>query len=337
MVGDFKKAMILCAGLGTRLRPITEHTPKPMVPLLNVPNLCFQLAWLKSFGIQDFILNLHYLGEKIEAFLGDGSRFGIRVSYSYEKEILGTGGGLKKVAPWIGKERFVLCNADFVTDIDLLPVMKAHQAKRAMASMVLMKDKNKQKHYSSVGVDSNGFLCSLPKLTTQTPSETGFFTGIHLMESECLGYLTETFSSVNEKLYPALMKEKPNSALGHFVSGYWGDTGEPQYFFETSMELLELLKQKNPLIKSVLVDWGQRKEIKPGVWAASDFLIPKETKIHPDVILGNDVYLPDGASIGPKVILGDKITMGPKAHLENTIILSSGETLSKENGLVKLT
>src|SRR5262249_29522472 len=114
--------MVLCAGLGTRLKPITEKIPKPLVPVLNVPNLVHTLHLLKRTGIDEIVINTYHLPQALEDYLGDGRRWKMRIHYSRESVLLGTGGGLKKAEPFFEGEPFLLANCDFITNVDLQPI-----------------------------------------------------------------------------------------------------------------------------------------------------------------------------------------------------------------------
>ena len=117
--GHIVKAMILAAGRGTRLQPHTDTTPKPMLDVAGRPLIEHQLHWLKAAGVLEVVVNLHHLGEQIEAHIGDGDRFGIAVSYSVEDELLETGGGIVKALPLLGTEPFWILNGDIYTDFPL--------------------------------------------------------------------------------------------------------------------------------------------------------------------------------------------------------------------------
>ena len=108
--------MILAAGRGERLRPLTDHTPKPMVEVRGRPLLAHQIEWLQAAGIRDLVINLHHLGEQIEAHFGDGSAFGVRIQYSREEELLETGGGIVNALPMLGDKPFLILNGDIFTD-----------------------------------------------------------------------------------------------------------------------------------------------------------------------------------------------------------------------------
>ena len=109
------KAMILAAGKGTRLLPLTEKLPKPMIPISSEPLIVHQLRWLKRGGITDVVINLHHLGDQIRDYLGSGKQFGVKISYSEEEELLDTGGGIVKALPMLGEDEFVVLNGDIWT------------------------------------------------------------------------------------------------------------------------------------------------------------------------------------------------------------------------------
>jgi len=110
------KAMILAAGRGERLRPLTDRTPKPLLPIRGAPLIVHQIRWLQAVGIHEIVVNLHHLGEKIERVLGDGARLGVHIHYSREPDLLDTGGGIRNALPYLGAEPFVVLNGDIWTD-----------------------------------------------------------------------------------------------------------------------------------------------------------------------------------------------------------------------------
>ena len=122
------KAMILAAGFGTRLRPLTHTVPKPMVPILNRPMLEHTIHLLRTHGIQDITVNLHHLPEVLIDYFGEGPDFGVQLHWSHESEILGTAGGIKRAQKFLDGETFVVINSDVVTDIDLSKLIAFHKA-----------------------------------------------------------------------------------------------------------------------------------------------------------------------------------------------------------------
>lgn len=132
------KGLLLAAGQGTRLRPLTDDRPKPMVDIAGEPAIAHELRWLRRQGVDDLAINLHYRPDVLERFVGDGSRFGVRITYSREQEMLGTAGALRPLASFFhGDPAFVVLYGDVLTDLDLAPVIEAHRRAGADATIVV--------------------------------------------------------------------------------------------------------------------------------------------------------------------------------------------------------
>jgi len=316
--------MILCAGLGTRLLPVTEKKPKPLVPILNLPNVLHTLHLFRTAGIVNVILNLHHLGETIERFLGNGSRWGMRLEYSREAKLLGTGGGVKQAEPFFEGKALVIANCDFVSNLSLLTAIRHHQESDALATMVLYEDPSRQAHYSKVGTDKSGALVVFPKVVLNDPTRVGIFTGVHVLENETLKHLKAEPSGINELLYPALMRATPNRTLGHFLEHqYWRDTGEFATIYSGSMDLLRGLGE-DELLKSCLREMGGYDEGKPGVWAPKGTKLPNDVEFLAPVVIGANCHLEARSSIGPFVVLADQSTVKSGATVSRTITLDKG-------------
>jgi mannose-1-phosphate guanylyltransferase len=204
--------MVLCAGLGTRLQPITQKIPKPLVEVLNIPNVLYVFYLLKQAGIKEVLINVFHLSQKMERFFTERAPFGFQVGFSKENPLMGTGGGLKKAESFFHQESFVLANCDFVTDFSLTRVIAQHQQSQALATMVLIQDAKREPLYSKVGIDEKGVLCVLRETKLKTPTETGIFTGVHVLAPAIFDLLEEKPCGITETLYPRLMKEQPGSA-----------------------------------------------------------------------------------------------------------------------------
>ena len=132
--------MILAAGLGTRLRPLTETIPKPLLPVGGTPLIVWNLLLLRAGGIRDVIINLHYLGSMIEEVLGDGARWDMHIVYSHESALLGTGGGLKAAEDFFEGESFLVINGDTLIGLDLPAFFEFHRSQNGVATLVLRDD-----------------------------------------------------------------------------------------------------------------------------------------------------------------------------------------------------
>jgi len=325
------KGMILCAGLGTRMLPITEICPKPLVPILNIPNILYNIFLLRKAGIEKIMLNLYHLPEPLEKFLGDGSKWDVELSYSHEKVLLGTGGGVKKVEPFFEGNPFILCNCDFVVDLELGPIIERHFERKAIATMVLFEDEKLQPFYSKVGITSKEILCQLPSCQTAPPKRIGIFTGIHILNSEVLQHMRAEFSGINQILYPRLMKEYPQKTFGEFVdNARWKDTGDLNAFWMTSMELMKELIQENSKIRLILSDQGYF-EKSQGIWLAEGATLPDEVDCTPPLVIGANCRIAKEVRLGPYVIVGDNCRIGKKTKIEETVLLPNSQVESNEN------
>lgn len=310
--------------------PVTNKIPKPIVPVLNIPNLLHNVALLKRIGIREIILNTHHLGSEIQNFLGDGDRWGVHFSYSHEPLLLGTGGGLKKAESFFEGEPFVLCNCDFVTDVDLTPYLARHFERKAAATMILYEDKVRQAKYSRVGISAEGQLCSLRGQVNAPVKREGIFTGIHFLSSKVFEYLKEEPSGINEIFYPSMMREHPDQVFGDFAEhSYWYDTGDVEAFWYSSMKLLEDLNTRTSTLSQLLAGDDYVEQTR-GVWIRKGFEIPSDTKIIGPVVIGRNGNFEKDCTLGPSVVIGDNVHLAPGTKIENSIVLADSIISTKK-------
>lgn len=223
--------MILAAGLGTRLRPLTDRLPKPLLPIAGRPIIEYSLAWIAAAGIKQVMINLHHLGDLIRRTVGDGSRFGLEVSYSDEPVILGTGGGLKQVERFFGSDPVLVLNADVLTAVDPGAVIRAHLATRPLATLVVRRDPEVAA-YGALGIDSDGrirrFLGRGPQ--TSAPLDDVMFTGIHVLDPRIFAELPPagTFSPITDA-YIAIV-ERGDPLMAYLTDAPWIDIGTPDRY-----------------------------------------------------------------------------------------------------------
>src|SRR5215813_9905438 len=152
------KAMILAAGFGTRLWPLTVGRTKPAIPFLNRPLIAYTIEYLKRYGVEDLIINLHHEPDSVRASIGDGAPYGVRINYSVEEpEILGTSGALDRVRDQLDGETFVVINGKIITDIDLGAAMATHHSRKALATLVLLPN-HKRERFSEVKITEDGLI-----------------------------------------------------------------------------------------------------------------------------------------------------------------------------------
>ncbi len=200
------KAMILAAGEGTRLRPLTLETPKVLLPVAGVPLIYYTLAWLRSHGIGEVCVNLHHLGSRIKESLGDGSRFGVKIRYSDEDALLGTAGGVKNVEDFFDGA-FVVVYGDVLTNFDLSSMMKLHWDKQALATLAVTETFNP----SEVGVvqmEKGGRILSfLEKPRKGTEPGNVASGGIYVLERDVLDFIpSQGFCDFAYDVFPKLIR-----------------------------------------------------------------------------------------------------------------------------------
>ena len=225
------KAMVLAAGQGTRLRPITDTKPKALVPVAGRPMIEYALLLLRHYGIKDIVINLHHFGAAIENHLGNGNQLGLRISYSHEMELLDTGGGLRKAKPFLQDGAFIAINTDALIDLNLAELIAFHHQRNASATLVLRPDQQADQ-YGSMDIDGAGriqrFLKSEIKPKPTGPIRKLMFTGVQILEPKIFDYMEradapEKFSTTKQTYPEMLLAGEP--LYGFCFEGFWQDLG----------------------------------------------------------------------------------------------------------------
>lgn len=228
------KAMVLAAGQGTRLRPLTNRVPKALVPVAGRPMIEYALLLLRRYGIRDIIINLHHLGAEVENHLGDGRALGLNIRYSREPELLDTGGGLLKAQEFLRDGRFIVINTDALIDLDLAAALSFHEKSGAAATLVLRSDPRADE-FGSMDIDSEGRIVRFLKTLAPTPARGGvrklMFTGVQILEPRVFSYMREhgpgqKFSTTRDT-YPRMLLGGER-LFGFTCDGFWQDLGTPE-------------------------------------------------------------------------------------------------------------
>jgi len=231
------QALILAGGKGTRLRPLTMHTPKPIVPIANQPFLLYQLDLLRRADVRDVILSLSYQPQKIEDKIGDGTDHNVRVSYTVEASPLGTAGAYRHAAALI-KETTVVFNGDVLTDIDMNEVIRFHREREAAATIVLTPVPNPTA-YGLVETEKDGRVRRF--LEKPKPEEVTCDTinaGIYILEPRVLDYIPEGEPFMFEYgVFPQLL-ERGEPFFAHIWRGYWRDIGTVSSYLQANLDVM---------------------------------------------------------------------------------------------------
>lgn len=231
------QALILAGGKGTRLRPLTTHTPKPIVSIVNRPFLLYQLELLKRADVRDVILSLSYQPHKIEDKLGDGTDHNVRLSYTVEASPLGTAGAYRNAESLI-RETTVVFNGDVLTDIDLNEVINYHREREAAATIVLTPVPNPTA-YGVVQTSEDGRVERfLEKPQPEEVTSDTINAGIYILEPRVLDYIPEGEPFMFEYgVFPQLL-ERGEPFYGYVWRGYWRDIGTPASYLQANMDVL---------------------------------------------------------------------------------------------------
>lgn len=230
------KAMILAAGLGRRMRPLSLVRAKPVLPVLNRPLLHWTLELLARHGVTDVIVNLHHLPQTVTEALGDGADFGLRLRYSNEQKILGTAGGPRAVRDVFGDEPFLLVNGDVLFDFDIGRLVDHHRESGARATLALLSNPD-PRAYGPIVTDRRGIVLSLAGRPRRARGTVSLFTGVHVLDPALLDLLPEGPADTVLDLYVPLVAEGVR-VIGVRVRGAWYDLGRPGLYRDTQLRLL---------------------------------------------------------------------------------------------------
>ena len=332
------KALILAGGKGTRLRPLTVYTPKPIVPFLNQPFLLFQLNSLRRAGITDITLSLSYQPDKIEQILGDGSDYGVNLRFITEPAPMGTGGAYKFAAEDL-RDTTVVFNGDILTDVDIEQVLEFHREKAAEATIVLTPVENPSA-YGLVETDADGKVLKFRE--KPTAEELLFLTtnninaGIYILEPSVLDIIPKgENTSFEYKVFPDLLAKGKSFYAFVMEKNYWRDIGNPQSYLSAHLDFLDGKIKNFEADKSAIYEAATAAIIDKNSIIGADCIIKPHAKIT-NSILGAGVHVEERAVIENSVIWAHT-RVANAAKIENAIIGRScyiGKNAVVSNGAV---
>ena len=289
------KGMILAAGLGTRMGPISRYLAKPAVPFLGVPMVEHSVAVLRSGGIREIIINLHHMPQTVKDVLGDGSRLGVRIDYSLEDPVLGTGGGIGKARDFFEGKTFAVLNSDILIDIDLKDVIETHNSTGAVATLALRPDSSGK--YGNVFTDKENRIRQIEGHPEDPANEEWaryMFAGLHVLEPRWFDYTpkADVYDSIRNVYAP--MIQAGEKVLGHIFQGRWIDLGSARRLLQATV---------NSLVGN---------------------LIPHPQNVGKGSVLRQAVLSPrarigEGCRLERVLMLGDSV-VGNGSHLSNCIV-----------------
>jgi mannose-1-phosphate guanylyltransferase/mannose-1-phosphate guanylyltransferase/phosphomannomutase len=321
------RAMILAAGLGTRLRPITYAMPKPMVPVLNRPVMEHIAGLLSRHGLVEAIANLHWFPEVIEERFGDGSRFGLELSYSHEEALLGTAGGVRNVAGFLG-DSFLVVAGDALTDIDLGAMREFHESHDGLATVATKRVPDTDQ-YGVVIAGEDGRIQGFQEKPDPAEALSDLAnTCIYMFRAEVFDHFpppgaskaaepddAPEFADWALDVFPAML-ESDVAFYSHEVDAYWNDIGNLDELRQGNMDALRGSVKLEPAAP----------EVGDGVRAASDL---GGAAVSPPALIGSGVELGEGVRIEGPAIVGDGCVIGPGAYIADSILLEGAEVPPK--------
>jgi NDP-sugar pyrophosphorylase family protein len=316
--------MILSAGYGRRLHPLTSALPKPLVPVLNQPLLWYLIGSIRRAGIHQIAINLHYRGEQIRRWLGSGSDLGVQVTYSEERELLGSAGGVRQLRHFFGDETAVILHGDLLFDVDLARVIQYHHSREAQATIVLHPAHHRYS-YGMIKVNELGeiaqFVDEFAAWTSGPLIET-VFTGVQILEPAVLDAIpVGSAAMLTTEVYPRLL-QRPGHLYGYLMDGYWSDIGTPRRYWEANMELVSGRLSFGATALSDTRPQGQSffegvavMPLHVGAMVRRD----GESAIGPEVILGEGCVL-EGRGWVTHSVLWPRVRLGKGVTIERSII-----------------
>ena len=311
------KAMVLAAGLGTRLRPLTYEITKPMVPVLDRPVMEHIVELLDKHGFQEVIANLHYFPDSIR------EHFGERLSYRFEEELLGTAGGVRGCADFFGDEPFLVISGDALTDIDLQAFAARHKQTGGVATLAV-KQVPDTREYGVVLHDREGRITGFQE---KPPPEEALSDlgncGIYMFDPKIFDYFpSRPFVDWAQDVFPVLLENDVPFYI-HEVGEYWNDVGS----------LGELRQGTFDALRGELHLNIEGEELSPGVIVAGGRELPTDAEIEGPVWIGADVSIGAGVRLMGPVVLGDGATVGDHAQLRESIVFP-GTAIAAESLLI---
>ncbi len=329
------QAIVLVGGEGTRLRPLTYGTPKPMVPIMNVPFLARTLERLYAAEIRDVILAAGYMPQAIVDYFGDGSQLDMQITYVIEESPLGTAGAIKNVEGHITGPFFVL-NGDILTSLDLRAMREYHHQKGGVGMLHLIRVEDPSP-FGCVVHDENGMVSAFVEKPPAGEAPTNEINaGTYLLEREILDYVpANRFVSIERETFPEIIKAG-KAIYAHTTGDYWLDLGRPEQYLAAHRDILS---GAMPLAMEPGVSGNGSGALRghPGVIAPvhadADVVVDASAKIGPNVVLGRGCSIGAGAMLRESV-LWERVSVGAEAVIEEAII-ASGVTIGPKAQIAK--
>ena len=306
------KAVVMAGGFGTRIQPLTNSRPKPMLPIINRPMMEHTMMTLKELGVTDFIILLYFKPDIIKDYFGDGHAFGINITYVVPDDDYGTAGAVKLAEAHIGDENFIIISGDLVTDFDFKKIFDYHAHKQAKLSITLTSVENPLEFGVVIANEDGRIEKFLEKPSWGEVFSDTINTGIYIIEPEILNYIPENENfDFAKDLFPLLMREGIPLIAGN-AEGYWRDVGNPESYRDVYEDILT--GQVNVFMPDVKTDFPDGT-----LYSNAALTLDSSIEIIGTVVIGENVTLRRGTKLN-NVVIGRDCTIGANAKIRNSVM-----------------
>lgn len=304
------KAMILAAGVGSRLDPLTRNVPKPMVPIVNKPVMEHTIELLKQHGFHNIMVNLHYFADQIEEHFGDGKKWGVKITYSKEDQLWGDAGSIKRVDKFFN-DTFLVIGGDALTDLDLSRLIRFHKEKKAIATIALSLVDDPSEYGIALQNERGKITRFLEKPKGEVIFSNTANTGVYVFDPTVFDLIPRGVSyGLGKNLLPLLLEQK-RPFYGFLTSAYWKDVGDLNIYRKTQTDAMEgKVDLKFPFKQHHKYVWiGENTDIRT-----------KPENIGYPVVIGNNCVIEPGAKVLEGSVLGDNCVVEEGATVMSSLM-----------------
>jgi len=304
------KAMILAAGVGSRLDPLTRNVPKPLVPIVNRPVMEYLVELLKKHGFTEIVVNLHYLGDQIEEYFGDGSRWGVKIHWQREEKLWGDAGSVKRAQEFLQDDTFIVIGGDDLTDMDLTRLVRNHREKGALATIALSLVDDPSEYGIVLMNEDSRITRFLEKPKGEVIFSNTANTGVYVFQPEIFELIPRgTFYLFGKQVFPLLL-DQHLPLYGQLTAAYWKDVGNLKIYQQTHKDMLE--GRVNASIPY--------EEVRKFVWMGDNAQIDESAEIGYPVAIGNNVKIKAGAKVLENTVIGNDCAVEEEAVVRDSIL-----------------
>jgi mannose-1-phosphate guanylyltransferase len=314
--------MVMAAGLGTRLRPLTYGIPKPLVPVANRPVMEHILMLLRRHGVGPVVANLHWFGDVIRDRFGDGSGLGIELTYSHEEELLGTAGGVRNVAEFFGDEPFLVMAGDALTDVDLAELLAAHEANDGIATLAV-KRVSEVSEFGVVITDADGRIQGFQEKPDRAEALSDLASCmIYVLDREIFDYFpSKPVVDFAREVFPVLLEHDVPFHV-HRIDAYWNDVGSLPEYLRGNLDAVQGAVEVEPAGELLGLSGGDQEVERGDPGVAGRVLVAEGSRIGAEVRLDGPLVIGPGCTVGDGALVKESVLL-PGAEVPPAAVVAS--------------